>query len=375
MSQNVSPTFGKRKRLFYYTSAFALLVFVIAGVFADNGWFPSSDPHKRTGWFGKPLAKNAPISWNPVAVMTTPTPLPLSKEYIYAGSKLLSVVDANAQEAPPSDLAVWRPSSGVWFVLGGIANGNYSNYVAFQFGLSGDKPEPGDYDGDGKTDFAIYRAGDWWINESSSGNNYSIHWGVSTDTPVPGDYDGDGKTDLAVFRSDSSTGGYGIFYILHPDYSYSSFQFGLSSDLPVAADFDGDGKADVAVWRTSNSTYYWTSSIDGSVGSFTFTQSSTQPVPADYDGDGKADFAIRESGTSNWVIHNSGSHTTDTISWQSSTDIAVQNDYDGDGKCDIGVWRDSTGDWYIRPSANSSVTRAVHWGVSGDVPVPTYYKR
>src|SRR4029079_7502748 len=42
----------------------------------------------------------------------TPTPTPqLSKEYIYAASRLLAVEDANANAAPPADLAVWRPSN------------------------------------------------------------------------------------------------------------------------------------------------------------------------------------------------------------------------------------------------------------------------
>lgn len=52
-----------------------------------------------------------------------PSPTPqLSKEFLYAGSRLLAVEDANANAAPPADLAIWRPSTGVWWVLGGTGS-------------------------------------------------------------------------------------------------------------------------------------------------------------------------------------------------------------------------------------------------------------
>ena len=69
-------------------------------------------------------------------------------------------------------------------------------------GRSATFPVPGDYDGDGKADIAVFRrsTGVWYIINSRTGTGSSYAWGGSGDMPVPADYDGDGKADVAIFR-------------------------------------------------------------------------------------------------------------------------------------------------------------------------------
>lgn len=86
----------------------------------------------------------------------------------------------------------------------------------------------------------------------------SYQWGLSTDISVPGDFDGDGLNDLAVFRP--STGKWYIVYSSHglvgANTYYTIHRFGLSGDVPHAKDHDADGIDDLIVYRPSNGTWY-----------------------------------------------------------------------------------------------------------------------
>ncbi len=240
-----------------------------------------------------------------------------------------------------------------------------------------------DYNGDGKTDFAVVRntgggsGGQvtWFINLNGSTTTYGSAWGISTDFFVPEDYDGDNKTDIAVWRDGAPN--VAAFYILQSnDNTVRIDTFGQSGDDPtVVGDYDGDGKADVAVYREgasagAQSTWYYRGSASNPSGNITYVPwgiNGDFPAPGDYDGDGKNDFVIqRGSGGQGifWMFQTTAGFAT--ISFGLSNDTIVPGDYDGDGKTDLAVARVSGGNynWYYRASATGSVAGPIVFGSS-----------
>ena len=271
-----------------------------------------------------------------------------------------------------TDVGVFRPSTGGWYVLQS-STGNTSS-VGYSWGLSTDVPQPGDYDGDGKTDPTVFRpsTGGWYVLKSSTNytTSFGVFWGLSTDVPMPGDYDGDGRTDPAIYRPST-----GLWAMLKSSVNYASAMYvswGLSTDQPMPGDYDGDGKVDPAVYRPSTGGWYVLKSSTSFTTSFgvSWGLSTDVPVPGDYDGDGKVDPAIFRP--SLWAVLQSSTGYSSAIylNLGASTDVAAPADYDGDGQTDPAVFRPSTGEWSVlKSSIGYAPVFKVSWGLSTDTPM------
>ncbi len=265
-----------------------------------------------------------------------------------------------------ADVAVYRPSTGVWYQLfsSGIPYGSPT------FGIAGDVPVPADFDGDGRTDLAIFRpsTGTWWYRVSSTGQLRAASGALAGDIPLPADINNDGTDDFVIFRPSTNT-----WHRTTTTGINDSMAFGLTGDVPVMGDFDGDGKADRAVFRPSTGDWWYAASSAGNQHrSIHWGATGDIPAPADFDGDGKTDFAVFRPSNGGWYVFRSSDSSYTILSFGLDGDRPIPADYDGDGKADIAVFRPSTGVWYLLQSTSGS--GGVQWGIASDVAVPGAFR-
>ncbi len=254
-----------------------------------------------------------------VSPLPTPhSPLPIPHQLDYDGDGT-------------SEIAVYRPGTGLWAVRG---------LTRFYFGRPADLPIPGDYFGDGTAAAAIFRPGTglWAVRELTR-----FYFGAPGDLPVPADYTGDGRPDPAVFRS-----GTGLWAVR----GLSRVYFGREGDRPLPGDYYGDGTAEIAVFRPG--TGLW--SVRGLTRRY-FGNSGDIPVPGDYSGDGTDRIAIFRPGTGLWAVQG-----LSRFYFGGSGDLPVPLDDDGDWRLDPAVFRPGTGLWAVR-----ELTR-VYFGSTSDLP-------
>jgi len=150
-------------------------------------------------------------------------------------------IEADVDGDGQSDIGYFRPSTGVWGFLLSSQAYSYGSPQFFSWGSPADTPVMADYDGDGKADPAVVippagaQSQAYRILLSSKGYDTAqamtvpAGWPGLGDTPVPGDYDGDGKVDAAIWRGNT-----GVWIIpLSSNGSYLFKAWGASGDQPL----------------------------------------------------------------------------------------------------------------------------------------------
>lgn len=120
----------------------------------------------------------------------------------------------------------------------------------FRFGVEGDLPVVGDWNGDGIRSIGIFRGGAWYLDIDGDGRfterDEHFTFGQTGDLPVVGDWNGDGIDKVGVFRQGTWHLDVNNNRAIDPD---ETVQLGQPGDKPVVGDWNGDGIDQPAVYR------------------------------------------------------------------------------------------------------------------------------
>jgi len=196
---------------------------------------------------------------------------------------------------------VFRPSTGELF----MKNTNSTGFadLVFNYGLPGDRPVVGDWNGNGITTLGIYRNGVFYLRNSNTAGfaDTVFSFGQPGDLPIAGDWDGDGIETIGVYRN-------GTFLLRNsnssgaPDYT---FYLGIPGDVPIAGDWTGQGYDTVGVFRPSNGALYLKNTNTTGFADIVLNYGlpGDKPVTGDWDGNGTDTIGVFRNGT--FMLRNS----------------------------------------------------------------------
>jgi hypothetical protein len=284
-----------------------------------------------------------------------------------------------------------------------VTNGAAPQFIDQWSSTPGVRVIAGDFNGDGRTDFALVRQTPGWGSIPVAFSNGDGTWKITNGAApqflddwanqpgvrvVAGDFNGDGKTDLALVRQTPGwntipiafSNGDGTWKITNGAAPQFIGDWANQSGVTViAGDFNGNHRTDLALvrqtpgWNTipvafSNGDGTW--NITNSVASPFIDQWSyaagVRVVAGDFNGDGKTDIAlVRQmpgwgsipiafsNGDGTWNITNGAApQFIDQWAYQAGVRV-IAGDFNGDGKTDIALVRQTPG-WGSIPIAFSN---------------------
>ncbi len=198
---------------------------------------------------------------------------------------------------------VFRPGNGLLY----LKNANTSGFadVAINYGLGGDYPVAGDWDGNGTATIGIYRNGIFFLRNSNTLGyaDLVIPFGTPGDQPVVGDWDGDGVDTIGVYSN-------GQFLLRNTNTAGAadmSFYLGNPGDVGIAGDWNGDGSDTTGVFRPSNGVIFLKNLNTSGFAdiAINYGLAGDMPVAGDWNNDGidtigvyrNAQFLLRNSNT------------------------------------------------------------------------------
>lgn len=198
------------------------------------------------------------------------------------------------------------------------------------------QPLTGDWDGDGKDEFGVFRAGQVTLR-AADGSLTRYLLGTSGDVAVVGDWDGDGKDSVSMFRA-------GTWYLrnaLSAGPFDRTFAFGAAGDQPVTGHWAGRGLQGIGVVRGARWSLRMTASPGPAERTFLYGIATDRALSGDPDGDGLDTPAVFRSGVF-YLQPGLGSGSPLVVRIGKAGDSPVLGDFDGAGGDTTGVYRGAT---------------------------------
>jgi hypothetical protein len=265
-----------------------------------------------------------------------------------------------------SQIGIFRPSTPVGAAQGVFALDADGNNVwntppdkTVAFGLAGDIPVAGDWEGTGVVRIGVYRPSNatWYLDMNNNGRwdpgvDLAFTFGIPSATCTPNT-----AADLAA-----------------------------CGDIPIAGDWGGTGVTKVGIFRGGawfldlNNNHTWDPGTDGV---YSYGQPGDLPVVANWSGTGTADqIGVFRAGI--WYVDSNGDgiyEATDAAyAYGMPGDIPATGNWNGAGPRKIGVFRCSAGtggcQWILNTNGSGVFSAAdliTSYGLSGDTPVVGFW--